>query len=167
MPATVTLVPLLVAEHIDPTDSEIKLVVTDAGQTSLTLVPDGAVQLDPLQSYFGYCEGELMRLVRQGLGSRFVAMRGLHGTSASHHDAGAQMYLGLGYHFYNHDPLGSPPNALEVSPWINVLNGTVWFAQGDSEPGHTTRRWWVKQEMKEATNSLGVREFTLDPIEST
>jgi hypothetical protein len=43
----------------------------------------------------------------------------------------------------------------------------VWFALGDSEPGHTTRRWWVKQEMKEATNSLGVREFTLDPIEST
>jgi len=167
MPATVTLPSFLLAEAISATESEPKIVLADAGQSTLTEIPTEISYMDPLVAVYVYCEGELMRVIRPGIGSRFVVRRGAYGTAAAQHDAGATCYVGAGHEFYDQDPTGSPREVEPVSPWINVHGGNVWFALGDAQPNGLTRRWWSKQEMKYVTNSLGVREFTLDPIVST
>ena len=167
MPATVTLPSFLLAEGMSATASDAKIVLADAGNANLTEIPTEALYLDPLVALYVYCEGELMKVIRVGIGSRFVVRRGAYGTAAAQHDVGATCFVGAGHNFYDQDPTGSPRDVEPVSPWINVHSGNVWFALGDSEPNGLTRRWWSKQEMKYVTNSLGVREFTLDPTAST
>lgn len=92
--------------------------------------------------------------------------RGLDGTTSKGHSNGQTVTIGRAQEFYWQDPVGRPEPAVLVSPWINVTNGTVWYAQGDVQaPGSV--RWWQKQTATYTTGALGRRIETLDPTSST
>lgn len=114
-----------------------------------------------------YCEGELMTVVSLGVGSGEVNVRrGVDGTSARYHEPSAPIWIGRADQFYSQDPSGSPDEIILVSPYINVQNGSVWFAQGDAGI-EGPYRWWQKQAMTADIGPLGVRTFTYAPTSST
>lgn len=113
-----------------------------------------------------FVEGELMQVVApDAVNGGAEVMRGVDGTSATDHDPGSVVYIADGGQLYASDPSGKPALEVPVSPWINVRNGSVWFAQGDY--GNANRRWWQRQEATYGIGSLGVRTVTYEPAVST
>lgn len=110
-----------------------------------------------------FCDGELMALVSLGIGTEVVVRRGVDGTIAAPHDSSATVYAGRADQFYRSDPVGAPPEAIHVSPWINVANGSIYFANGD-EGG---ARWWQKQTTTYSIGALGIRIAERTPTSST
>ena len=89
-----------------------------------------------------------------------VVNRGVDGTIASAHPAGATLYVGTGDQFYLSDPMGTPPNPIPVSPYINVVTGTVWGVTGDETgPGAGARVWTVVTNVP-GSGAVGVRTTT-------
>lgn len=151
MPATVTLSTTTLAESVGASDQQVKVASTSG------LIPGR-------QLFVG---GELMEVVSLGINPWVNVLRGRGGTAGMAHDSGMTIYIGRADQFYGADPVGSPPNAIPVSPHINVTTGDVWFARGDTLPGEFAKRWWQKQTIAYSTGALGVRIETLDPTEST
>jgi len=114
-----------------------------------------------------FVDGELVRVVGLGVNAstEVNVQRGQDSTRAVVHDAGETVYIGEAHQFYSKDPSGVPPGAVLVSPYINVSNGTVWFAQGG--PEGDAKRWWQKQTATYGTGPLGVRTVSYDLTSST
>ena len=112
-----------------------------------------------------YVDRESMEVVRVLVDPFVLVRRGRDGTGGARHANGATVWIAEAYQLYQRDPQGLPQTELLVSPWINVLTGDLWFAQGDVVPG--TARWWQKQLATYSVGALGVRVTTLDPTSST
>jgi hypothetical protein len=151
MPATVTL------------STSTLTVGVNASDTQLTVASISGLTIGRRL----FCEGELMSVVGFGVGTQVNVGRGVDGTVGAPHDAGTVFFVARPDQFYSVDPKGRPPAAIPVSPYINVLNGTVWFAQGDATPSGTANRWWQAQTTTYGTGSLGVRTVSSTPTTST
>jgi len=151
MPATVTLSTTTLARSVGASEREIKPTSTSG------LTPG-------LQLFVG---DELMEVVSLGVDSWVRVLRGRSGTPSVPHDSGKVIYLGRADQFFGNDPVGAPHNSIPVSPHINVTNGAIWFARGDTLPGEYARRWWQKQTTTYSEGALGVQIETLEPEAST
>jgi len=151
MPATVTLSTTTLLESVGPSNRQIKVASTSG------LTP--GIQL--------YTDGELMEVVSLAVDPWVNVLRGRGGTAGKAHDSDNTVYIGRADQFYEKDPQGSPENVIAVSPYINVVNGSIWFARGDTLDGELGRRWWQKQIATYEEGALGVQLETLDPVEST
>jgi hypothetical protein len=151
MPATVTLSTTTLAANVGASDNQIKLAST-AGVTPGTRL---------------WVDRELMAVVSLGVDPWVNVSRGVDGTAGSPHNSAATVTIGQAYQFYSSDPVGRPNEAVPVSPYINVRNGTIWYAQGDAVPGDTATRWWQAVTTTYDTGPLGVRTTTMDPTSST
>lgn len=149
MPATTTLSTTGLVVELKSNETQVKVVSTSG------LTPGMAL----------FCEGELMTVVSLGVDPWVNVKRGVGGAPATYHEPGATIYIGRPDQFYMVDPTGSPVENILVSPYINTVNGTIWFAQGDSLEG--AYRWWQKQQTVYGVGPLGVRTYTLDPTSST
>ena len=151
MPATVTLSTTTLTESVGASVQQIKVASTSGLTPGLRL----------------FIGGELMEVVSLGIDTWVNVLRGRDGTPGAAHDSGMTIYIGRADQFYAFDPVGSPPSAIAVSPYINVTTGTIWFARGDTLPGVQAKRWWQKQTVTYSSGALGVRLETLDPTAST
>lgn len=89
------------------------------------------------------------------------------GTAPSEHSSTALVTIGRPDQFYSVDPFGSPGSVIAVSPYINTLNGKVWYAQGDALPLNSTVRYWQEVTGTYGTASLGILTQTTSPTSST
>jgi hypothetical protein len=151
MPATVTLSTTTLLEGVGAGDRQVRVASTSG--------------LTPGKRLF--FSSELATVVSLGVGTWVNVLRGVDGTAAQPHDAGETIIIGRADQFYGSDPVGAPPEAIPVSPYVNVINGSVWFAQGDTLPTGQALRWWQKQSATYGVGALGVRTVTLDPTSST
>lgn len=158
MPATVTLATTTLGQLVHPHEDRIKLASTSGVVIGTRL----------------YCDRELMRVI--GVGGAFPdpwvqVSRGVDGTRTTAHSPGATVYVGRADQFYASDPQGEPPDAIPVDPYINVMTGDVWLAQGDAGPVDGIRpiatRMWVKQSTVLAAGALGAATVTSSPTSST
>lgn len=149
MPATVTLSSTTLAVEAQASDSSIKVDSTSGLTPGIRL----------------FCEGELMTVVSLGIDPWVNVRRGVDGTSALYHEPTATIYIGRADQFYAADPVGSPKEVFAVSPYINAVNGAIWFAQGDPVQG--AYRWWQKQSTTYDFGPLGIRTQTPSPTSST
>jgi hypothetical protein len=151
MPATTTLSTTTLSAPVGSSDNQIKLASTSGIFTGYRL----------------YLDGELVRVVSLGIDPWVNVTRGVDGTRGAAHPSGVTVYIGEAHQFYTKDPVGRPAEAIPVSPYINVVNGSVWFAQGDVLPIGQGTRWWQKETVTRSVGALGVRTTTLDPESST
>ena len=115
-----------------------------------------------------YVDREAMTVIALAVDPWVKVRRGTDGTGGAAHANGATAWIANGHELYTRDPQGLPPSELLVSPWINVLTGDLWFAQGDVVgPDGANQRWWQKQTATYSIGALGVRIKTLDPTVST
>ena len=108
-----------------------------------------------------------MSAVRLLAGTWVMVSRGVDGTAAAAHPTGAVVYIARGDQLYQSDPVGQPPPAIHVSPYINLRNGKLWFARGTTLPNGQEQRWWQEQTTSRDVGPLGVLTTTLDPTAST
>jgi hypothetical protein len=151
MPATVTLSTTTLSAPVDQHVNVISLASTSGVSAGKRL----------------FVDGELMQVLRLGVGTQVVVARGVDGTAGAEHPSNATVYIGDAHQFYSKDPVGRPHVEIPVSPYINVLNGSVWFARGDTSPSADANRWWQKQTTTYGTSGVGVLTSTLDPTAST
>jgi len=150
MPATVTLSSTTLAQDIDHAVGLIKVASTSGMLPKMRL----------------FCDGEVMTVVSLSDTDPWVnVLRGSDGSPARSHSAGSTIYIARGDQLYSTDPVGEPYVAIPVSPHINVLNGKVWFAQGD--PVAPGTRWWQAQTTTYDVGALGVRTQVVSPTSST
>lgn len=149
MPATVTLAQATLAEQCDASQTIIKVSST-AGM---------------LAGMYLFIDGELMRFTRTTIDPWIEVRRGADCTAGLPHGYGAVIYFGQPHQFYKQDPVGKPAAAIPVSPYINVQNGKIWFAQGD--PSTASTRWWQPQTTSYSIGPLGVRVSSVDITAST
>lgn len=139
--------------------------------TNTVKAGDGRIRLSSTSGVFpGKClwfDGELTCAVRIDPDNWVRVLRGQDGSPVLAHASGVTVYIGSGDQFYNFDPVGRPPETFEVSPWINVQGGKVWFAQGDNDPVGQAERYWQLQETTREVGALGVRITTPFPTSST
>ena len=151
MTATVTLSTTTLTNGIGPRDRDVKLASNSGVRAGLFL----------------FMGRELMK-VEEVLSTGLVRVtRGVGGTAALQHSSSEVVTIGSGTQFYTQDPVGAPPEATEVAPWINVSNGKVWYAQGDAQPTGLTFRWWQDATTTYSTGPLGVRVSASAPTSST
>ena len=146
MPATVTLSTTSLVPRVAAKERSVRVASTSGLTPGIWL----------------FCDGELMSVVRLGVGTDVTVLRGQGGTQATEHASGATIYIGRPDQFYTFDPVGRPPDAIPVSPHINAANGSVWFATGAGEG-----RRWVKQTAETVVGPLGVTTTALTPTSST
>ena len=149
MPATVTLSTTTLSASVGAGDGQVRVASTSGLATDTRL----------------FVGSELMSVVSLGVDNWVNVLRGVDGSAAQHHDSGETIYIGRADQFYSSDPIGTPFVAIAVSPYINVVNGSVWFAQGDAS--EVAERWWQKQTATYGQGALGIRTVTLDPTSST
>lgn len=139
---------------------------TTLATTSLTLWIDALAHEVQLASGSGIVPGlrlwvdrELMEVKSLPDSLNIVRVkRGVDGTAPSRHSSTATVTIGRADQFYAHDPYGAPPSVILVSPFINVLNGKVWLAQGDALPDNATVRWWQEVTNSYPSASLGITQ---------
>lgn len=149
MAATVTLSTTTLATTVEPGDSLLTL-------GSLSSVP-----LNLLVPTRLYVDRELMAVEQiTGIGNQVVVRRGTGGTAASRHATNTTVYIGRADQFYTSDPIGLPPVSVQVSPWINVVTGVAWVAQGDEAGPGNAGRIWAPITVTEAAGALGVTVIT-------
>lgn len=151
MPATVTLSTTSLVCAAGPSDGSVKVASTSG------LVKGSRLWIDR----------ELMEVISLGVDRNVKVVRGVDGTSGVAHVSASTVTIGQADQFYTRDPVGIPPESIPVSPYINVLNGRVWFARGDSMPPANSNRWWQLQTTSYSTGPLGVLVTTMDPTVST
>src|SRR5678815_1405370 len=149
MPATTTLATTTLTNSLGVTGNRL-VVASMAG-----MVP--GIRL--------FIEGELMAVV--GSNGVVDVKRGVDGTAAQPHSAGATVYIGRADQFYQGPPVGIPAAVIEVSPYIDTLSGAVWFAQGDASSPGSLSRFWQQQTATRTAAPMGFRSTTLDPTSST
>ncbi len=154
MPATVTLSTTTLAATIERDTRMVKIASTSGILPGTRLVIPGP-------------DREVMTVLSLGPDPWVIVQRGMDGTVASQHVGGITVYIARGDQLYSTDPVGRPAEAIPVSPWINVRNGKVWFAQGDTLPIGQGDRWWQEQETTREAGALGVRVTTSTPTAST
>jgi hypothetical protein len=116
-----------------------------------------------------WVDQELMKVVgilSDPVGLRYQVLRGQAGSSSQSHSSTAQVTIGQINQFYLTDPKGKPENVVLVSPWINTVNGQVWFPQGDASPDNTVR-WWQNVTNTYGVGPVGVRTQTSNPTYGT
>jgi len=146
MAATVTLSTTTLLATVSKTDTTVSLASTTGVTPGIRL----------------YVDQELMGVLSLGLGTSVNVLRGLEGTATTAHLSGATVTIGRGDQFYLQDPTGVPPTPVLVSPWINVITGTYWTAQGD-ETGPNQAQWWQPTVTTRSIGPLGVRTVTTAP----
>lgn len=151
MPATETLSSTTLGAPVGPHDTAVKLASTTG----------------VFPGYRLFVNDELMAVESIGVDSWVNVRRGVDGTKGSAHPSSATVWIGQAHQFYDRDPVGRPPSAVLVSPWINVSNGSVWFARGNALPESDANRWWQKQTVTHSEGALGVITTTYDPTVST
>ena len=160
MPATVTLATTTLAAPVSMDDQYINLV-----SISGVLIGSNLCVLD------GGGPAELMDVLGFGTGNLVKVIRGVDGTRTSAHSPASTVYIGTADQFYSRNPHGEPPDAVLVSPYINVRTGGVWFAQGDTVPVSGTQtvgpRWWQLQANTYDVGAVGVRTTSQNPTSST
>jgi hypothetical protein len=151
MPARVNLATTTLAATLDAKSQFVKLASTSGVRPGMCL----------------FLDGELTKVISLDVDPWVRVLRGQDGSKAITHSSGVAVYAGDGGQFYQYDPVGRPPETFEVSPWINVQNGAVWFAQGDNDPVGLADRWWQLQTTSYDQGPLGIRVKTLNPASST
>ena len=151
MPARTTLTSTTLANTINASEGRIKVAST-AG-----MVPGMRL----------YVTGELMTVLRLEPDPWVSVQRGVDGSEAQAHAVGDTIYVGRADQMYSGPPVGRPDAAIEVSPYIDVINGAIYFAQGDTTPSASANRWWQIQTNTRTSGPLGVMTSTLDPTSST
>lgn len=143
MPAATTLSTTTLVYYIDSNAHEVKL-------TSGTGITPGL---------YLWIDRELLKVMSLPDSNNIVSVkRGIEGTAPSRHMSSALVTIGRPDQFYSHDPYGSPPPVVLVSPYINILNGKVWLAQGDPNPDFATARWWQEVTNTYPFGSLGINQ---------
>lgn len=99
--------------------------------------------------------------------TRVKVKRGFDGSAAGPHSSGAVVWIGMPHQFYSTDPAGVPPAITPVAPYINVINGNIWYSQGDAMPDGAVNRWWQLATPSYGYGSLGVRTASQDISSST
>jgi len=150
MPANVTLATTTLAQGLNASDNLVKLASTDGIIVGTRL----------------FVEGELMKVNSLSI-SPWVMVRRGEMTAAMPHSNGATVYIGRADQFFSQDPVGAPDAIIQVSPYINVLNGNIWFAQGDASSTGTFNRYWQLQTTTHTAVPMGFRSSTIDPTSST
>jgi hypothetical protein len=150
--ATVTLASTTTTRLVAAGDSEIPVA------SATGILPGLCLYL--ADSVMG--RGELCTVLRV-TGLAVAVLRGVEGTATAAHAVGATVTIGRPDQFYRLDPVGAPPLALAVSPWINVLTGTQWLAQGDEVGGGTGLRFWQPVTTTVTPGVLGGRLTTQTP----
>jgi hypothetical protein len=161
MPATVTLSTTTLTAPVDEHQGIVSLASTSGVIAGRRL----------------YVDGEVMTVLALLTSPLVKVIRGVDGTRGAAHPPSATVYIAEPHQLYTKDPVGAPPNAVAVSPWINVIKGKLWFAQGDNAasnlpigtpPGDfQTVRWWQEMTTTHGDGALGVSTTTLDPTSST
>jgi hypothetical protein len=136
----VTLATTTLAASIDPSDPAVTLVSASGVVPGMRL----------------YIDRELMVVLRVS-GTIVSVSRGHGGTATTPHGASTLVTLGTPDQFYMQDPVGPPPADVLVTPWINVVNGTQWVAQGDETGPNQSIRWWAPLQVTHDVGALGVR----------
>lgn len=113
-----------------------------------------------------YIDRELMTVLRADPNGTYVS-RGHGGTATSAHGTSATVTIGRADQFYMDNPVGVPPVPPLVTPWVNVITGEQWIAQGDETGGQVTDRYWAKLNTSRQVGALGVRQSTIDPTSAT
>ena len=158
MAATVTLASTTLAAVVNESDTAVNVASTTGISKGIGL----------------FVENELMSVVSVGLpsgnGTMVNVLRGRGATAQRRHSNGATVYIGRPDQFYSTDPVGTPGTVVQVSPYINTTNGTVWFPQGDEVPGSSNTspqpRWWQLVTNTPGIGDLGVRTTTQTPTSS-
>lgn len=144
MNPTVTLAQTTLANGVDAESTRVK-VGSSAG-----LTPGVCLWMDT----------ELMSVVSLGvtdsLGTWVNVRRGVGGSIGQSHSQAIPVTIGNANQFYQTDPVGRPPAAPEVSPWINTVNGKTWIAVGDSATNNNVR-YWTEQVNTHGIGAFGVR----------
>jgi len=153
MAATVTLASTTLKQAVAAADAAIVLVSTAGVVPGLRLYLADSVA----------SRGELVTVVSLGLGTTVNVRRGGDGTATADHAAGSPVLIGRGDQFYATDPVGMPPVAVLVSPWVNVRTGTQWLAQGDEAGPGTGLRFWQAVTTTSVPGVLGGRVTTQTP----
>lgn len=156
MPATVTLTSTTLAEGCDAATTRVKVASTSGIVPGLRLFVGGSGN-----------DGELMKVQRLDVDPWLIVARGVDGSRAQPHVSGDTAYVGRGDQFYCCPPMGRPDAAIPVSPYIDVVCGRIYFAQGDTQPSATANRWWQEQTNTRTLLPLGIRTVTPDPTSST
>jgi hypothetical protein len=158
MPASVTLSSTTLAQGVSSGDSRVKLTSVSGVVPGLRLYVGG----------FG-APGELMRVDRLDVSPWVVVTRGVDGSKAGPHSTGETVYIGRADQFYSVPPFGRPEGAVPVSPYIDIVAGKVYYAQGDTQPSATAVRWWQEMTTVRVPGVLGApsSSVTLDPTSST
>ena len=111
-----------------------------------------------------FADRELMQVVSIGLATSastaLTVIRGIAGTAATLHSSGLTVIIGNPDQFYEMSPVGPPPADVLVTPWVNVVNGSVWVAQGDESGPDAQARWWAQSLISHDVGPLGVRTWT-------
>lgn len=155
MAVTTTLATTTLSEGVDASTRSIKVASTSGLVIGIRL----------------FVDRELMTVTGLGVAttaySTVNVLRGVDGTAASPHVSSSTITIGRGDQFFSTDPMGTPPPAVPVSPYINVLTGVFWFAQGDEVPNGLTNRWWQAQTTTYDQGPLGIRTVSQTPTAST
>jgi hypothetical protein len=142
MAATVTLATTTLTFGVGPSDTRIAVASTSG------MVPGIRLWLDR----------ELMTFLRLDVTPWVLVARGADGTASAPHSSTTTITLGRADQFYSVDPVGAPDATVLVQPYINVVNGTVWYPYGDeTAPAY---RWWQQQTTTYGIGPLGERSST-------
>ena len=104
-----------------------------------------------------YAGTELLRVRAYAGGTSVAVLRGQAGTVTQRHVSNQTVTIGRMDQFQVTDPLGPPPIPVLVSPWINVLTGQQWVAEGDETGPNGSAQWWAPTQTTHAVGALGVR----------
>jgi len=155
MPATVTLTSTTLLQTVGASDSQVILASTTGVLPGLRL----------------FVDREMMRVVSLGptgsLGQLVNVRRGVDSTASAAHSSTSTVWIGTPDQFYYFDPVGRPDATTLVSPWINVRNGAIWFAQGDATPSDSANRWWQQMTTTYDVDGFGNVAPTVNPSAST
>lgn len=104
-----------------------------------------------------WLDGECMRVRATPIQNVVKVQRGAFGTVGKPHANNCLVYGGDAPQFYSQNPSGVAPTFPVANPWINVANGTVWFATGDQVGAGSGARYWQLQNSTDPIGALGVR----------
>lgn len=145
MQATTTLATTAFLSTVGASDTQVNLASTSG------IVP----------GVFLYANREAFKVVAlTGVGNYVAVLRGRDGTATQPHGTGETVYIARGDQLYQSDPMGLPPAAIPVNPYINVLTGALWTVQGDDVGPQANARSWQPITTTQSAGSLGVRVTT-------
>jgi hypothetical protein len=145
MAATVTLSSTTLNASCAASDTQVQLTSTTG------VVPNTRLWIDR----------ELLAVIDLGIGTWVLVRRGVDGTAAGPHGSMAVVTLGRADQFFQDDPVGLPPSPIQVSPYINVLNGKMWIAQGDETGPNAAGQYWQDVTTVRGVGALGERTVGL------